>query len=425
MERLDPLPGRRSAAGRGSPGMEVAMAGQTRGMSGWGVGMVIALLLAVLAPGAQSQVQAGIVLDRDGLRSFHLAVGHVYGVPLTTVVRYAPTWLHPEELPVVYMVAREARVSPEVVIALREQGWSWVDITYHLGIGPAIFVHHLPARIGPPYGRAHGYWRKRSRVDYRYLTDRHVIDYVNVYLWAQYHRRPVTEVIVVRERYGDWMRVARSPAWRAAPPPRATQVQGIPSDRGQQARPPRQAVPRGTASSPSRAAPEPSRAAPAPSRAAPAPSRAAPAPNRAAPAPSRAAPAPSRAAPAPSRAAPAPSRAAPAPNRAAPAPSRAAPAPSRAAPAPSRAAPAPSRAAPAPSRASPAPSRAAPAPSRAAPAPSRASPAPSRASPAPQARPAQASSRPAAAPSRPANTRSAAPAAGNRGGSPPRGGGGV
>jgi len=376
------------------------------GIWGFGAGALGCLLLVgLLAPSAQAQVQAGVVIDRDGLRSIHLAVGQVYGVPVTRVAHYAPTWLHPEELPVIYLVAREARVSPEIVIALREQGWSWVDITYHLGISPGIFVAHLPTRIGPPYGHAHGYWRKRGRSHYRYLTDRHVVDYVNVYLWAQYHRRPVTEVIIVRERYGDWMRFARSPSWRAAPPPRATAVQGIPSDRGRTAEP-RQAVPRA-------GAPAPSRAAPAPDRARPAPSRAAPAPSRAAPAPSRAAPAPSRAAPAPSRPAPAPSRAAPEPSRAAPAPSRATPAPSRATPAPSRAAPAPSRAAPAPSRAAPAPSRAAPAPSRAAPAPSRAAPAPSRAAPARQAQP------------RSADTPRASPAAPQRRASPPgRPGGG-
>jgi hypothetical protein len=294
-----------------------------------GPGMVVLavfLLLGVMPREAGAQLHAGVVVDRHGLQSFHLAIGHVYGVPVTTVAHYAPTWLHPEELPVVYLVAREARVSPELVIALREQGWSWVDITYHLGISPAIFVAHLPARIGPPYGHAHGYWRKRGRSHYRYLTDRHVVDYVNVYLWAQYHRRPVTQVIVVRERYGSWMNVARSPSWRAAPPPRGTAVQGIPSDRGS-AQPPRPAVPRGAAPAPSRAAPAPSRSAPAPSQAVPAPSRAAPAPSRAAPAPSRAAPAPSRAAPAPSReAAP---RAPAARTSSPPAPARGAPPPPR------------------------------------------------------------------------------------------------
>lgn len=299
---------------------------------GFGAGALGCLLLVgLLAPSAQAQVHAGVVIDRDGLRSIHVAVGHVYGIPVTRVSHYAPTWLHPEELPVVYLVAREARVSPEIVIALREQGWSWVDITYHLGISPGIFVAHLPTRIGPPFGHAHGYWRKRGRTHYRYLTDRHVVDYVNAYLWAQYHRRPVTEVIVVRERYGDWMRVARSPSWRAAPPPRGTAVQGIPSDRGRAAKP-RQAVPRAGAPAPSRVAPAPDRGRPTPSRPVSAPSRAAPAPDRTAPAPSRAAPAPRRAVPAPSRVAPSPSRAAPAPSRAAPAPSRAAPAPSRAAP---------------------------------------------------------------------------------------------
>lgn len=297
---------------------------------------------ALLPLRADAQVQAGVVFDRDGLRTFHLAIGHVYGVPAATLVRYAPARIHPEELPVVYFLAREARVSPETVIALREYGWSWVDITWHLGLDPYIFVAHLPARVGPPYGVAHGYWRKRGRTHVRYLSDREIVDFVNASFWASYYRVPVTRVIVVRERYPSWVRYAALPPAQAAP---------------------RTAVPREV-----RATPAPSRAAPAPSRAAPAPSRATPAPSRATPAPSRAGPAPTRATPSPSRASPAPSRAAPAPSRAAPTQSRAAPTPSRAAPAPSRAAPAPSRAAPPAQRATPAPSRASPAPSRTPPA---------------------------------------------------------
>jgi hypothetical protein len=193
---------------------------------GLGVFPAVAAPLLLHPTPAQAQAQVGFVWDSDGLRSLHFAVGHVYGIPTARVVHYAPTWLHPSELPVVHLVAREARVSPEVVIALRQQGWGWVDISYHLGLGPWIYVAHLPVHSGPPYGVAHGYWRKRGGRDYAYLTDRHVIDYVNVYLWAEYHRRPVTEVIVVRERYGDWGRFARSPSWRAvAEPPRTRPAQ--------------------------------------------------------------------------------------------------------------------------------------------------------------------------------------------------------
>ncbi len=312
---------------------------------------VVTAAVATPAP-VVAQLQAGVVLDRDGLRHFHLAIGQYYGYPVQTVSHWHPHWIHADELPVIYMLAREARVSPEVIIALRERGWSWIDITYHLRVDPAIYVAHL----GPPYGVAHGYWRKPPRGHLRRLSDRQIIDFVNVYFWAGYHRRPVREIIVIRERIPSWTYYAQVEAPRvrvqhpaqAAPPPVQSQ--------------PRPAQPRQVAPAPSA-----SRAPAAQGRApAPAASRApAPAANRAPASAQSRAPAAQTRAPAPAAGrAPAPSaNRAPAPtaNRApAPAANRApAPAANRApAPAANRApAPAASRA-PAPAASRPAANRA-------------------------------------------------------------------
>ncbi|TVP45542.1 MAG: hypothetical protein EA350_08930 [Gemmatimonadales bacterium] len=229
-----------------------------------------------------------------------------------------------------------------------------MDITYHLRVDPAIYVAHLPGSWGPP-GHAYGYWRKPSRHDYRRLNDRRIIDYVNVYFWAHAHRRPVTEIIVIRERVPTWTHYVRAeaPRVRFQEPARAQPVYTHPAPAT------RPAQPRGTTQAPPAA---PSRTAAPSANRAPAPAPAAGRSN--APAANRApAPAANRApAPAANRApAPAANRApAPAANRApAPAASRApAPAASRApAPAASRApAPAASRA-PAPAASRPAAQR--------------------------------------------------------------------
>jgi hypothetical protein len=152
---------------------------------------VTIMALAVSACGARGQVHVGAGVDYGGLSHIQMAVGDVYGLPVGPL----PSYLYPDELPVVYMLAREAGVSPEVVMALREQGWTWMDITYHLGVDPYLYVAHLP--------RQRGYWGYPGR-NYRYLTDRHIIDYVNLALWASYHRRPVTQLIVIRQRVPTW-----------------------------------------------------------------------------------------------------------------------------------------------------------------------------------------------------------------------------
>jgi hypothetical protein len=370
---------------------------------------------AVVAPApASAQVQAGVVFDRDGLRHFHLAIGDYYGYPVQTVSRWHPSWVLADELPVIYMLAREARVSPEVIIALREQGWSWIDITYHLRVDPAIYVSHL----GPPYGVAHGYWRKPRRSQLRWLTDWQIIDYANVYFWAGYQRRPVREIIVIRERTPSWTHYARVEAPRV-------RVQ----HHGQAAPPPVQSQPR--PAQPRQVAPAPSaNRAPAPAaNRAPASAANRPAAGRAPASATNRAPAPAAGrAPAPSanRApAPAANRApAPAANRA-PAPAANRPSAGRApAPAANRApAPAAGRAPAPPANRAPAPAaNRAPAPSaNRAPAPAANRPSAGRA-PAPAANraPAPAANRaPAPAASRPAAARNTPPPA-NRA----RGGGG-
>lgn len=225
-----------------------------------------AAMMAVPAPAA-AQLSAGVVLDRDGLRHVHLAVGQVFGVPVQTVSRYHPGWIGHDELPVVYLVAREAGVSPAVVLALREAGWSWIQITDHLRIDPYLFVRHLPT-YGPPYGVAHGYWRKPGRRHLHRLSDRLIIDYVNVYFWSVAHRRPVTEVIIVRERYPTWIHYVHveAPRVRFQEPPRTRTVWWNEPASAAPPVAPRPAQPRGTApvnvpAAGNRAAPQPGSAA--------------------------------------------------------------------------------------------------------------------------------------------------------------------
>jgi hypothetical protein len=164
------------------------------------------------AVSAEGQWSGSVVFDRDGLRSLHLAVGSHYGVSPTSVSRSSPSWLHPDELPVVYLVASEARISPSVVISLREMGWSWIEIARELRVSPAIFVAGLPRR-GPLAHRA-GYWRPRSPHELWRLSDWEIIDFVNLTFWAQVHRRPVEHVVVIRQTVPTWVHYITLPAPR-------------------------------------------------------------------------------------------------------------------------------------------------------------------------------------------------------------------
>lgn len=247
------------------------------------LGVIVALTVSASCAQAQARTSVGAGFDQYGSSHFHLAIEDTYGADVGMV----PGYIHEEELPVIYLLAREAGVSPTVVMMMREQGWSWLDITYHLGVDPYVYVSHLPR------GNAYGYWGWPRGSDYGYLTDRHIVDYVNLAFWATYHRRPVTQIIVIRQSIPTWVYyvnyhsprvVYRTAPRRHDPPPlrRGDRAQPTPP---RQARPrdatarraippaPRTAARPATATRPAQPATRPSRPAARPSQPAVRPSR--------------------------------------------------------------------------------------------------------------------------------------------------------
>jgi hypothetical protein len=197
-------------------------------MLGYRSVLIAAALAAVMTPAAEAQVRTGPVSDYEYYDDYELAVGEYYGTRPGRI----PGWIDPDELPVIYLLAREARVSPEIIIALRERGWSWIDITYHLGVDPYVYVSRMPYTTG--------YWRRYSAWELRYLTDRHIIDFVSAMFWADYHRRPLRQVIVIRERVPAWRyyvryhspprTVARGVVRSPSPPRRDEPRRAVPRD---------------------------------------------------------------------------------------------------------------------------------------------------------------------------------------------------
>ncbi len=163
----------------------------------------LGLMAAAALPAAQ--VDLGISVSDGRLRSFYLAVGDHYRVDPRVVVDVRSRYrLLDEELPVVYFLAARAHVSPQVVIDLRLGRMSWLDIALRLRLSPEIFFVPLGAeRIGPPYGNAYGYYRRRGRFgDWRglVLADREVVDLVNLRFMSEYHGLAPDGIVKLRGR---------------------------------------------------------------------------------------------------------------------------------------------------------------------------------------------------------------------------------
>jgi len=171
---------------------------------------MLALLIGVffsLGPGmAQSpNLDLGISISDGSLRGFYLAIGDYYGVQPRQVVDFRQRYRCPEdELPVVYFVAARARVEPAAVMNLRLGKMSWLDIAFHFRLTPEIFFVPLATeRVGPPYGNAYGYYRKYGPSgDWRKirLSDREVVDLVNLKFLSEHYRMAPEAVMAMRGR---------------------------------------------------------------------------------------------------------------------------------------------------------------------------------------------------------------------------------
>ncbi len=159
---------------------------------------------------AAAQVNFGLSISDGRVRDFYMAVGDYYHVAPQVVVEVHDRYRVPDdELPVVYFLAGRARVEPAAIINLRVRKMSWFDIAFHYHLSPEIFfVPVTVERIGPPYGHAYGYYRKHGRSgDWRdaRLSDREVVDLVNLRFMSDYYRMPPEDVIRLRGQHSQFV----------------------------------------------------------------------------------------------------------------------------------------------------------------------------------------------------------------------------
>jgi hypothetical protein len=142
-----------------------------------------ALLLAtflVAAPGATAQDAA----HTDYFRS----VARYFSMPPEEMSILADWEIEPDEVPVVLFVARRSGVSPEAVVALRDSGQSWTDLSARFRVSASAL--YVPIRDDAPAGALSGaYERFRSTPVSDWgtmrLSDDEIVGLVNVRVISQ------------------------------------------------------------------------------------------------------------------------------------------------------------------------------------------------------------------------------------------------
>lgn len=163
----------------------------------------IALLIFSLAQPsvATAQWNLGVSLGNEGVNGFHFSVGEYYRVPEREVLVVRKRGIPDEELPVVFLLASRARVAPGAILDLRLGGMSWMDITLRHRLSPEIY--YVPVnggKIGPPYGKAYGHYKKHPKNEWKKirLPDSDVVNLANLKFMSEHYGYAPEKVMQMR-----------------------------------------------------------------------------------------------------------------------------------------------------------------------------------------------------------------------------------
>ncbi|MFZ5980160.1 MAG: hypothetical protein ACOYVF_05965 [Candidatus Zixiibacteriota bacterium] len=169
------------------------------------------LLLAVFLfiPAYATDVNLGVSLDNDGLKGFYLAIGEHYQALDKEIVAAKKSNIPNEDMPVIFFLARRANTTPEVIIKLRLDGKSWMDITGQFGLTAEIFYVPLKEVSGPPYGNAYGHFKHRNRKEWKEirLTDPDIVNFVNLKFISEHYGCTPDEVVKMREKGSSFISI--------------------------------------------------------------------------------------------------------------------------------------------------------------------------------------------------------------------------
>jgi hypothetical protein len=160
---------------------------------------LLALAVGATAGAAQSAAEAS-------RQAYFGAVAEFFGLPRSEVIILGEWKLPPDEIPVILFVARRAGVSPEALVALRESGRGWADLSRRYGLDASHFHVPLPAAADP--GRlAAAYQGYRTLPTGRWkeivLADGDIVGLVNLRILAQ-SLGQAPEGILARAGSGSW-----------------------------------------------------------------------------------------------------------------------------------------------------------------------------------------------------------------------------
>jgi hypothetical protein len=156
----------------------------------------------VIGYGFADDFTLGVSADKDGVKDFHLAIGSHYKVSEKAIALGKKKGLQDNELPVLFYLSAQTGKKPEALLELRRKGKSWMDISFHFGLGAGAFYVPLKEVKGPPYGKAYGHFKNTPRKKWNsiVLTDADIVNFVNLKFLSVHYGCSPDEVVKMKAK---------------------------------------------------------------------------------------------------------------------------------------------------------------------------------------------------------------------------------
>jgi len=151
---------------------------------------------------APAEVDIGLSIDEDGIKSFYIAIGDYYDAPEKEIAVVKKHKVPDEDLSVVFFLSGRAKVSSQAIIDLHLEGKTWMEITLHYGLGPEIYYVPINEKAGPPYGKALGHFKNKQKNKWKEIRfhDDEIINLVNLKFMSEYHGYSPDDIIKMRAK---------------------------------------------------------------------------------------------------------------------------------------------------------------------------------------------------------------------------------
>jgi hypothetical protein len=122
-----------------------------------------------------------------------------------------------EYYPIVLFLSYHSQKDVDFIVSLRQQELSWWEISSKLGVPVSAYYLDVGLKpVGPPYGKAYGYWKKHKKnPKYKFkLTDEEVFDLISLKMISSYYGMNAEDVIKSRKAGIEFKHIITNQYWK-------------------------------------------------------------------------------------------------------------------------------------------------------------------------------------------------------------------